>query len=51
MQVLLVDDDREVADYVRRQLEGEPLDAIVAHDGATGLRLERRPFSTSLFWT
>ncbi len=39
MRVLLVDDDREVADYVRRELEEESFDVVVAHDGATGLRL------------
>src|SRR3954471_10490836 len=39
MRVLLVDDDREVADYVRRELEEESLSVVVAHDGATGLRL------------
>ncbi|MFL6448156.1 MAG: response regulator transcription factor [Bryobacteraceae bacterium] len=40
MRVLLVDDDREVADYVRRELEEEESFAVVvAHDGATGLRL------------
>ncbi|MFL6446617.1 MAG: response regulator transcription factor [Bryobacteraceae bacterium] len=40
MRVLLVDDDREVADYVRRELEEEESFAVVvAHDGAAGLRL------------
>lgn len=39
MRVLLVDDDREVAEYVRRELEDESFDVVVAHDGATGLRL------------
>src|SRR5579884_1254112 len=39
MRVLLVDDDREVAEYVRRELEEESFEVIVAHDGATGLRL------------
>jgi DNA-binding response OmpR family regulator len=39
MRVLLVDDDREVADYVRRELEEESFEVKVAHDGATGLRL------------
>ena len=39
MRVLLVDDDREVAEYVRRELEEESFSVIVAHDGATGLRL------------
>jgi DNA-binding response OmpR family regulator len=39
MRVLLVDDDREVADYVRRELEEEPFNVVVAHDGATGLQL------------
>lgn len=39
MRVLLVDDDREVAEYVRQELEEESFHVIVAHDGATGLRL------------
>ncbi|HEX4773271.1 MAG TPA: response regulator transcription factor [Bryobacteraceae bacterium] len=39
MRVLLVDDDREVAEYVRRELEEEDLSVVVAHDGASGLRL------------
>jgi DNA-binding response OmpR family regulator len=39
MRLLLVDDDREVADYVRRELEEESFSVVVAHDGATGLRL------------
>src|SRR3954469_6320093 len=39
MRVLLVDDDREVAEYVRRELEEEFLTVVVAHDGASGLRL------------
>ncbi len=39
MRVLLVDDDRDVAEYVRRELEEESLTVVVAHDGASGLRL------------
>jgi DNA-binding response OmpR family regulator len=39
MRVLLVDDDREVADYVRRELEEESFEVSVANDGATALRL------------
>src|SRR5439155_20902950 len=39
MRVLLVDDDREVADYVRRELEEESFNVVVAHDGGTALRL------------
>ena len=39
MRVLLVDDDGEVAEYVRRELEEESFDVVVAHDGASGLRL------------
>jgi two-component system response regulator MprA len=39
MRVLVVDDDREVADYVRRELEDESISVVVAHDGATALRL------------
>lgn len=39
MRVLLVDDDREVADYVRQELEDESFNVVVAHEGATALRL------------
>src|SRR4051812_30642127 len=39
MRVLLVDDDREVANYVRRELEEESFNVVVAYDGASGLRL------------
>ncbi len=39
MRVLLVDDDKEVAEYVRRELEDESFGVVVAHDGATALRL------------
>ena len=42
MRVLLVDDDRDVAEYVRRELEEESFDVVVAHDGATGLRWAER---------
>lgn len=38
MRVLLVDDDREVAEYVRRELEEESFSVVVAYDGASGLR-------------
>jgi DNA-binding response OmpR family regulator len=39
MRILLVDDDREVAEYIRRELEDESFNVVVAHDGASGLRL------------
>jgi two-component system response regulator MprA len=39
MRILLVDDDREVAEYVRRELEDESFRVSVAHDGAAALRL------------
>jgi two-component system response regulator MprA len=39
MRVLLVDDDREIAEYIRRELEDESYRVVVAHDGASGLRL------------
>jgi DNA-binding response OmpR family regulator len=39
MRVLLVEDDRELAEYVRRELEDESFTVVVAHDGASGLRL------------
>lgn len=39
MHVLLVDDDSEVVEYVRRELEEEGFSVVVAHDGAMGQRL------------
>jgi DNA-binding response OmpR family regulator len=42
MRVLLVDDDEEVADYVRRELEDESFEVALAHDGASGLRLAEK---------
>ena len=38
MRVLLVDDDRELSEYVRRELEEESITVVVAHDGGSGLR-------------
>jgi DNA-binding response OmpR family regulator len=38
MQVLLVEDDRDVAEYIRRELEDEGHAVSVRHDGAAGLR-------------
>ncbi len=41
MRVLLVDDDHEVADYVRRELEEESFSVTVAHDGGSALLLAK----------
>jgi two-component system response regulator MprA len=38
MRILLVEDDREVAEYIRKELEDESFTVVVAHDGASGLR-------------
>jgi DNA-binding response OmpR family regulator len=38
MRVLLVEDDRDVAEYVRRELADEGHAVSVCHDGASGLR-------------
>jgi DNA-binding response OmpR family regulator len=38
MRILLVEDDREVAEYVRRELQEEGNSVTVCHDGAAGLR-------------
>jgi two-component system response regulator MprA len=38
MRILLVEDDRDVADYVRRDLEEEGHSVAVCHDGSAGLR-------------
>src|SRR3954463_16162350 len=38
MRILVVEDDRDVAEYVRRELEEEGNSVTVCHDGAAGLR-------------
>ena len=42
MRILLVEDDRDVAEYIRRQLEEEGHAVSVCHDGAAGLRAAER---------
>ena len=42
MRILLVDDDVEVTEYVRRELEEEGHAVSVCHDGAAGLRAAER---------
>lgn len=42
MRILLVEDDRDVAEYVRRDLEDEGCAVSVCHDGADGLRAAER---------
>ena len=42
MRILLVEDDRDVAEYVRRDLEDEGYAVTVCHDGAEGLRAAER---------
>jgi len=38
MRILLVEDDRDVAEYIRRDLEEEGHSVSVCHDGGSGLR-------------
>jgi DNA-binding response OmpR family regulator len=38
MRILLVEDDRDVAEYTRRQLEDEGHAVVVCHEGGAGLR-------------
>jgi len=38
MRILLVEDDRQVADYIRRGLEEENYSVTVCYDGAAGLK-------------
>src|SRR5437870_5588613 len=38
MRILLVEDDCQVAEYIRRQLEEEGSAVTVCHDGTAGLR-------------
>jgi DNA-binding response OmpR family regulator len=42
MRILVVEDDRDVADYVRRELEEEGHAVSVCHDGGAGLRAAER---------
>jgi two-component system response regulator MprA len=42
MRILLVEDDRDVAEYIRRQLEEEGHVVSACHDGAAGLRAAER---------
>jgi two-component system, OmpR family, response regulator MprA len=42
MRILLVEDDRDVAEYVRRELEDEGHAVTVCHDGSSGLRAAER---------
>jgi len=45
MRILVVEDDRDVAEYIRRELEDEGNSLTVCHDGAAGLRAaELTPF-------
>lgn len=39
--ILVIDDERDLADLVRRALEQEGFDVILAADGASGLRIAR----------
>ena len=38
MRILVVEDDQDVAEYIRRELEDEGNTVTVCHDGAAGLR-------------
>ena len=38
MRILLVDDDQELAEYIRNELEDEGHSVSVCHDGPSGLR-------------
>jgi two-component system, OmpR family, response regulator MprA len=42
MRILVVEDDREVAEYVRRDLEEEGYAVLVCHDGDEGVRAAER---------
>ena len=42
MRILLVEDDRDVAEYLRRDLEDEGYAVSVCHDGSEGLRAAER---------
>jgi two-component system response regulator MprA len=42
MRILLVEDDRDVAEYVRRELEDEGYAVTVCHDGTAGPRAAER---------
>lgn len=42
MRILLVDDDRDVVEFVRRELVDDGHEVTVAHDGGDGLRAAER---------
>jgi DNA-binding response OmpR family regulator len=42
MRILVVEDDRDVAEYIRRELEDEGHVVTVCHDGSAGLRTAER---------
>ncbi len=42
MRILVVEDDREVAEYIRRELQEDGYSVAVCHDGAAGLRAAER---------
>ncbi len=42
MRILVVEDDRDVAEYIRRELEDEGHSVSVCHDGSSGLRAAER---------
>ena len=49
MRILVVEDDRDVAEYIRRELADEGNSVTVCHDGAAGLRAaELTPFDIIL---
>jgi DNA-binding response OmpR family regulator len=50
--VLIIEDEHELATLLRRQLEGDGHQALVAHDGQTGLMLaqQARPDLVILDW-
>jgi signal transduction histidine kinase/ActR/RegA family two-component response regulator len=49
LRILIVDDERDVAEWLRRQLERDNHQVAVAHDAPSGLRLYReRPFDLVL---
>ena len=52
MRVLVVEDERRIADFIRRGLSEQGYAVDVAYDGEEALQWRTTsPSSTSLFWT
>ncbi len=51
MRVLVVEDEKKTASFIRKALQAESFAVDVSHDGAEALSLAGRPPSTPSCWT